>query len=243
MSQYLWYNEGIPVDDATLHFLKFSEKSINYVSQLFSDNDCSIKKWHEFKEEYNLHLSSYFQWLQSIDSILEKWKFFIKENYKNAINLIIHVHHLIKGSRVITLDKLTSTGIYSILISEVQNKPSSNIYFKNLYNKYNTDWPPIYILPRLVTYILPRLATYILPRLVTYIPPRLVTYILPRPVTYILPRLVTYILPRLVTYILPRLVTYIPPRLVTYIPPRPVTYILPRLVTYILPRDLFNAKC
>ena len=45
----------------------------------------------------------------------ERWKFIIKENYKNATNLITHDHHLIKGSRVITLDELASTEIYSIL--------------------------------------------------------------------------------------------------------------------------------
>ena len=56
----------------------------------------------------------------------------IKENYENATNLIIHDHHLVKGSRVITIDKLTSTEIYSILISRAQNKPSSNIHFDNL---------------------------------------------------------------------------------------------------------------
>ena len=46
------------------------------------------------------------------------------------MQLIIHDHHLIKGSRVITLDKLTSTEIYSILILKVQNKTFSNIYFE-----------------------------------------------------------------------------------------------------------------
>ena len=71
----------------------------------------------------------------------------IKENYKNANNIIIYDHHLVKGSRVITLDKLTSIEIYSILISKAQNKPSSNIYFKNLYNDYNIDWPAISVLP------------------------------------------------------------------------------------------------
>ena len=92
-----------------------------------------------------------FQWLQLIDSILQRWKIIIKENYENAINLIIHDHHLVKGSRVITLDKLTSIEIYSILISRAQDKPSSNIYFENLYNDYNINWTAIYRLPRLIT--------------------------------------------------------------------------------------------
>ena len=47
---------------------------------------------------------------------MERWTFIIKENYENATNFIIHGHQSIKGSRVIALDKLTSTEIYSILI-------------------------------------------------------------------------------------------------------------------------------
>ena len=36
------------------------------------------------------------------------------KNKETVANLIAHHHYLIKGSRVITLDKLTSTKIYSI---------------------------------------------------------------------------------------------------------------------------------
>ena len=69
--------------------------------------------------EHNLHESFYFQCLQLINSIPERWKFIIKENYGNATKFTFHNHQLIKGSSVITLDKLTSTKIYYILISEV----------------------------------------------------------------------------------------------------------------------------
>ena len=74
-----------------------------------------------------------------------------KKNNEVAANLITDDHHLIKGSRVITLDKLTSTEIYSILTLKVQNKPS-NIYFENLFNYHDIDWTAIYMLPRLVTH-------------------------------------------------------------------------------------------
>ena len=69
----------------------------------------------------------------TVDSIPQRWKINIKVNYENATNLIVHDYHLVKGSRVITSDKVTSTEIYSILISRAQNKPSSNIYNENLY--------------------------------------------------------------------------------------------------------------
>ena len=37
------------------------------------------------------------------------------------------------------------------MISRAQNKPSSNIYFENLYNDYNIDWTAICTLPCLIT--------------------------------------------------------------------------------------------
>ena len=99
-----------------------------------------------------MHQNSYFQWLQLISAIPEGWKFIIKETHESTTNLIIHDHHVIKGSRILTLDKLSSTEIYAILISKFQNKPSSNFYFANLFNDNDIDWVTIYMLPRLATY-------------------------------------------------------------------------------------------
>ena len=68
LSQYLWYNRSIQVDNSSVYFLKFSKKNINLVSQIFSGNG-SIKQWHEFNRQHNLHERFYFQWLQLRDSI------------------------------------------------------------------------------------------------------------------------------------------------------------------------------
>ena len=54
-----------------------------------------------------------------------------------------HNHHVIKGSRGLNLDKLTSTEIFSILVSKVQNKPSSNFYFENVFHENDIDWATI----------------------------------------------------------------------------------------------------
>ena len=61
-----------------------------------------LKNLHKFKREYNLHESSYFKWLQLVESVRERWKFIIKENYENATDFIIHDHRLIKVSKGIT---------------------------------------------------------------------------------------------------------------------------------------------
>ena len=72
------------------------------------------------------------------------------KNNEIGANLIAHDHHLIKVSRVITSNKLTSVEISSILILKVQNKPSSNIYFENFFNYNDIDWAGNYMLLRLV---------------------------------------------------------------------------------------------
>ena len=90
--------------------------------------------------------NSYFQWLQLISAIPEGWKCIIKETHESTTNLIIHDHHVIKGSRILTLDKLSSTDIYCILTSKFQNKPCSNFYFENLLNDNDIDWAAIYML-------------------------------------------------------------------------------------------------
>ena len=87
-----------------------------------------------------------------ISAIPGGWKFRIKETHESTINLIIHDHNVIKGSKILTLDKLSSTEIYALLISKVQNKPSSNFYFENLFDNNDIDWVTIYMLPRLTTY-------------------------------------------------------------------------------------------
>ena len=52
----------------------------------------------------------------------------LKKTRESTTNLFIHVHHVINVSRVLTLDKQTSTEIYSILISKVQiNLPLTDI--------------------------------------------------------------------------------------------------------------------
>ena len=140
MSRHLWYNENIPVDENSMDLVRVSEKNINYVFQLFGP-DGSIKTWHWLRTEYELYENSYFQWLLLLI-------FIIKKVHKNKTNFTIHDHYVMKGSRVLALDKLASSEIYSISIS--QNKP--NFHFKNLFDGSYIDWPTIYVLPRLATY-------------------------------------------------------------------------------------------
>ena len=87
LSQYLWYNENIKLDKNSIYLVRFYEKNINYVSQLFRP-DGSIKTWHELMTEHELHENSYFQWGQLISAIPKGWKFIIKETHKSTTNLL-----------------------------------------------------------------------------------------------------------------------------------------------------------
>ena len=121
MSEFLWYNIYIQIDEGDVHHSRFSQNNLNFVSQIFNTNDL-IKAWHLLKQEYHLNNNSYFQWLQLINSIPEKWQLTIKQSSSDAKNLIIHGHHLIKGSRIIILEKLTSKELYQILIQARRNQ-------------------------------------------------------------------------------------------------------------------------
>ena len=90
--------------------------------------------------------------MQLTSAIPEGLKFIIKETHKSTTNLIIHDHHIIKSSIISTLEKLSSTEIYAILISKVQNKPSSNFYFESLFDDNDIDCATIFMLPRFTTY-------------------------------------------------------------------------------------------
>ena len=94
---------------------------------------------------------TYFQWLQLKHVIPHKWKTITKQNPGNVSNLLIHDHHLTKGALMLTLEKLSSKELYSILITKFTNKPSSNVYFEKTFPNIKFNWRKIYILPRITT--------------------------------------------------------------------------------------------
>ena len=52
----------------------------------------------------------------------------IKQNVFNENDLDFYDHHLIRGSRILRVEKLTSKEMYGIIF-KVVSKPSSNLYF------------------------------------------------------------------------------------------------------------------
>ena len=116
LSQYLWFNKFIIVDNFYVNFTNFSNKNINFVSDLVNEN-CNFKSWETLKNEYHLDNKLYFQWMQLIHAIPLIWKQKINDSEKNVEKkYVVQDHHLIKNTRVIVLEKLTAREIYSVLI-------------------------------------------------------------------------------------------------------------------------------
>ena len=94
LSQFLWFNKYIKIEDNPVCLTKFAAKNIDFSSQLFEGR--SLKSWNNLKIEYNLTNETYFQWLQLQHAIPHKWKTIIKKNPGNVNELLTHDHHLIK---------------------------------------------------------------------------------------------------------------------------------------------------
>ena len=151
LSQYLWFNKFIIVDNSYVNFTNFSKKNINFVSDLVNEN-YNFKSWEFKKKKNHLDYKLYFQWIQLIHGIPLIWKQKINDCEKNVEKkYVVQDHHLIQNTRVIVLEKLTAREIYSVLMLSSGNTPTSQKYFGKVFPNENLDWRKIYISSKVVT--------------------------------------------------------------------------------------------
>ena len=81
LSQYLWFNKFIIIDNSYVYFTNSSSKNINCVSDLVNEN-CNFNSWETLKNEYHLDKKLYFQWIPLIHTILLIWKQKINDSKK-----------------------------------------------------------------------------------------------------------------------------------------------------------------
>ena len=72
LSQFLWFNKYIKIEGTVIHFPKFSNKGINFLSQLFENG--KIISWINLKDGYELTNDMFFQWAQLKHTIPPRWK-------------------------------------------------------------------------------------------------------------------------------------------------------------------------
>ena len=83
LSQYLWFKKFIIVDISYVNFTNFSNKNINFVSDLVTE-DCNFKSWETSENENHLDNKFYFQWMQLSHAIPLIWKQTINDSEKNV---------------------------------------------------------------------------------------------------------------------------------------------------------------
>ena len=84
--------------------------------------------------------------MQLINAIPLNCKTIIKHNCSST-NLLLLNHHLIKDTNLISLDKLHYRELYNILVYTSPHKPTSQVYFENLFCERELNWKEIYIPP------------------------------------------------------------------------------------------------
>ena len=73
------------------------------------------------------------------------WKKYIKQTSENTSLLVVKDLHLLRGSRIIMLEKLSSKELYSLLIFAIDYQPTLQKYFDNLFPNIELPWKEIYL--------------------------------------------------------------------------------------------------
>ena len=76
---------------------------------------------------------------QIIHSIPKSWQDALIADLENIKNLVIEGHHLMKNHQIYCLNKLSSKEISSIPIESSDPKPSSQLYYKNVFQNSNLN--------------------------------------------------------------------------------------------------------
>ena len=95
LSQFLWFNSNIKIDDKSIFISGFASKNINFVGQIFHENG-KTKSWDYIKLEYNLESKLKCRWIHLTDALPKLWKDRVLNCTGNSMNLCIFYHHLIK---------------------------------------------------------------------------------------------------------------------------------------------------
>ena len=95
LSQFLWFNLNIKIDNKSIFTSDFVSKNIHFISQIFHENG-KTKSCNYIKSEYNLESKLKYCWIQLTDALPKLWKDCILNCIGNSMNLCIFDHHLIK---------------------------------------------------------------------------------------------------------------------------------------------------
>ena len=99
-----------------------------------------IKPWKDLKIEFHLKDTLKLYGLQIVNALPKSWKDIIFKDKRNAKNLVIFDHHIVRKSEICSLNKLTNKELYLILVDVNTVKPTAQDYFENLFETSQFNW-------------------------------------------------------------------------------------------------------
>ena len=126
----MWFNKYHEIKGTAINFPKFSNEDFSFLLQLFENG--KVISWANLKDRYDWQMACFFSGLNWNMQFLQDGKKLIFDHSDINENDLYQNHHIIKA-RILSLNKISSKEIYSILISNTVNEPTLNNYFEKLF--------------------------------------------------------------------------------------------------------------
>ena len=148
LSESLWYNSFIQINQNAIFFRELCLAGINRVADLF-EKDGKLVMFHKLRQ-LGLPDTLHFKWMQLIDAIPEKWKVIVKDHPNNSEGLVSKYSlYWQTESELCTID-ISCKSRYDKLLKKIQTQPTSIKYWEEKFGSHldKINWKEIYLLPR-----------------------------------------------------------------------------------------------
>ena len=154
LSESLWYNAHIQINNDAVFFNEFASICVNKVSDLFDENGQLIM----FQNLTNSGTSAtlYFKWMQIVDAFPSKWRTIIRNSRpSNLSREMLSKHCLYTESNLkLSVLHLSCRAIYNKLLEKTVAIPTSVQYWEDKIvdsDHEEIEWSTVYLLPRFAT--------------------------------------------------------------------------------------------
>ena len=102
LSESLWYNSKITINNKSLSPQFFCLKQLVFVKDLFDENGTFLA-WADFAQKFNLERNYLFKWIQVKSSIPTQWVKIIRDS--NTPNICYLKQHINIKERIVCIKK------------------------------------------------------------------------------------------------------------------------------------------
>ena len=142
LSECIWYNKYITVDNAPIFYKNAYANGLKYINDVLDDTGKVLSR-NNLNEKFDIDLSimSYNSLYSAIPRL---WKTVVKNTERIEVNTNIMIS-VNKKEKLI--EKISSKEIYWELVRKYRVKPKACLKWENLYDLLEFDWDSIFSLP------------------------------------------------------------------------------------------------